>query len=154
MKGENKDKIEVLVSNDGNQYTSVGTFDTNLHWKDVPVNFMYADDETFSGVNFFLPMEKPVEARYVKYKVTSPRQFGCTEVQVLDGFEFKPFDLKLAMPDPKMNGKAPPKPDLSPKAKGWDPNELPTTIGKDLKFTDPLAPADGEGGGKKKKKAE
>ena len=100
IKGENKDKIEVLVSNDSKEYKSVGFFNCNLFWKDVPVNFMYFDDETFTAVNFFLPMEKPVEARFVKYKVTSDRQFGCTEVQVLDSFKFEPFDLKLAMPDP------------------------------------------------------
>ncbi|MCL2646979.1 MAG: discoidin domain-containing protein, partial [Phycisphaerales bacterium] len=147
MKGENKDKIEVFISNDGKDYKSAGTFNSELHWKNVPVNFMYADDETFQGVNFFLPMEKPVDARFVKYKVTSPRMFGCTEVQVLDGFKFEPFDLKLAMPDPAQNGKRPPNPGISPNAKQWKPEELPV-IGKPIVGTDPLAPPDD---GKKKK---
>ena len=54
------------------------------------------------------------------------------EVQVLGGFEFKAFDMKLALPDAAQNGKAPPKPDMSPNAKQWKEGELPTTIGVPL----------------------
>jgi hypothetical protein len=59
---------------------------------------------------------------------------GCTEVQVLDSFEFKPFDLQVALPDPGSNGKAPPKADVSPHARTWSDAELPKNIGKPLKI--------------------
>jgi hypothetical protein len=132
MKGENKDKVEVLTSTDGKDYSSAGFFDFNLYWKDIPVNFMYPDDETFCAHNFFMAAKAPVEARYVKYKITSPRYIGVTEVQALDSYEFKPFDLKIALPDPASNGKAPPKADLSPNARKWAEGEAPTTIGKEF----------------------
>ncbi|MCL2646515.1 MAG: discoidin domain-containing protein, partial [Phycisphaerales bacterium] len=130
MKGENKDQVEVLTSVDGKEFTSQGFFDFNLHWKDIPVNYMYTDEGTFCGHNFFLAPKAPVQARFVKYTLTANRFSGVTEVQVLDSFEFKPFDLKIALPDPSQNGKAPPKPDVSPNAKKWKDGELPTTIGK------------------------
>jgi hypothetical protein len=37
----------------------------------------------------------------VKYKVTSPRMFCPTEIEVLDAIKFEPFDLKVALPDEK-----------------------------------------------------
>ncbi|MCL2639408.1 MAG: discoidin domain-containing protein [Phycisphaerales bacterium] len=98
IKGQNKDKVEVLTSLDGNTYTSVGNFDFNLRWKDIPVNYMWTDEETFNAHNFFFAPKAPVEARYVKYKITSPRMIDVTEVQVLESFEMKPFDLKIALP--------------------------------------------------------
>ncbi|MCL2646402.1 MAG: discoidin domain-containing protein [Phycisphaerales bacterium] len=101
IKGQNKDQVELLTSLDGKQYTSVGNFNFNLRWKDIPVNYMWTDEETFNAHNFLLapPSDKaPIEARYVKYKITSPRMIDVTEVQVLDGFELKPFDLKIALP--------------------------------------------------------
>jgi hypothetical protein len=133
MKGENKDKVEVLTSNDGKTFTSVGFFNFNLYWKDIPVNYMYTDEETFCAHNFMFAPPAPVEARYVKYKLSSERFMGVTEVQVLDSFKFEPFDLKVALPDPANNGKAPPKADVSPNAKKWADGELPTTIGKEFK---------------------
>jgi len=133
MKGENKDKVEVLVSADGKEFSSAGYFDFNLHWKDIPVNFMYPDDETFTAHNFFMAPRTPVEARFIKYKLTSARFTGVTEVQALESYEFKPFDLRIALPDPAQNGKAPPKPDVSPHARKWAEGELPTTIGKEFK---------------------
>ena len=42
---------------------------------------------------------KPVQARYVKYKVTPARTVSITEVQVLESIKYKPFDLKVALPD-------------------------------------------------------
>jgi hypothetical protein len=133
MKGEIKDKVEVLTSMDGKSFTSAGNFDFNLYWKDIPVNYVWNDEETFNAYNFMLPMKAPVEARYVKYKVANARTLVITELQVLDGFDFKPFDLKIALPDPKDNGKAPPKADLSPNAKQWAEADRPTVIGKEYK---------------------
>ncbi|MCL2641175.1 MAG: discoidin domain-containing protein, partial [Phycisphaerales bacterium] len=133
IKGEFKDKVEVLTSLDGKEFVSQGEFDFNLYWKDIPVNYMYTDEMTFKGHNFFLASKAPVQARFVKYKLTPARFMCVTEVQVLDGFSFKPFDLKLAMPDPLQNGKAPPPPGVSPNAKKWKDGESPTTIGKEYR---------------------
>ncbi len=131
IKGENKDKVELLTSTDGTNYTSQGFFDFNLRWKDIPVNYMFNDDETFAGFNFMLAPKAPVEARYIKYKITSTRFICVSELQALDSFEFKPFDLKIALPDPAQNGKAPPNATLSPNPKKWADNEKPTDIGKE-----------------------
>ncbi|HUV39273.1 MAG TPA: discoidin domain-containing protein, partial [Planctomycetota bacterium] len=100
VKGEVKDKVEVLVSDDGNEFKSVGFFNLNLRWKDIPANFAFNDDETFCGHNYEMIPEKPVEARYVRYVVT-PERGGVTvsEVQVLDFIRYEPFDLRIALPD-------------------------------------------------------
>ena len=133
LNGEVKDQTEVLTSLDGQSFKSAGFFDFNLHWKDLPVNFMWPDYEGLQAYNFFLPMTTPVEARYVKYKLTPKRMMGVTQVQVLDSFKLEPFALKVALPDPASNGKPSPKADLSPNAKKWKEGELPTTIGQPLK---------------------
>ena len=41
-----KDEVEVLVSNDGKDFKPAGKFDFNLRWKDIPVNYMWTDEET------------------------------------------------------------------------------------------------------------
>ncbi|MCL2646517.1 MAG: discoidin domain-containing protein [Phycisphaerales bacterium] len=131
MKGEIKDKVEVLTSDDGKDFKSAGNFDFNLYWKDIPVNYMYNDEETFAAHNHTMLLPSPVTARYVKFAVAASRTMVITEIQALDGVESKPFDLKLAMPDPAQNGKAPPNPTLSPNARKWAPDEkMPQTIGK------------------------
>ena len=125
LNGEVKDQTEVLTSLDGQSFKSAGFFDFNLHWKDLPLNFMWPDYEGLQAYNFFLPMATPVEARYVKYKLTPKRMMGVTQVQVLDSFKLEPFALKVALPDPASNGKPSPKADLSPNAKKWKEGELP-----------------------------
>jgi hypothetical protein len=82
-----------------------------------------------------LPLAQPVEARYVKYKLTAARSVEVTQVQVLDSYTVEPFDLKIALPDPADNGKAPPNPGISPNARQWPEGTLPTTIGKELKVS-------------------
>jgi hypothetical protein len=69
--------------------------------KDVPVNFMLPDNEELTGGTFRFTPEKPVQARYVQFKVTNKRAFDATELEVLDGIELKPFDLRIALPDEK-----------------------------------------------------
>ena len=101
VKGQVKDQVEVLVSNDGKDFTPAGKFDFNLRWKDVPVNYMWTDEETFAAHNHTLALDKPVEARYVKFKVTPARMLVISEVQVLDGMKSEPFDLKIALPQSK-----------------------------------------------------
>ncbi len=131
IKGEIKDKVEVLTSDDGKDYKSAGNFDFNLHWKDIPVNYVWNDEETFNAYNHTLTLPSPVTARYVKFKVNNARTLVITEVQALDSIEFKPFDLKIALPDPASNGKPAPKADVSPNARKWAEGEaLPKTIGK------------------------
>src|SRR5262249_37715445 len=98
-KGQVKDQCEVLVSNDGKDFKSVGKFDFNLRWKDLPVNFMYPDEETLAAYNHLLMAKEPVEARYVKFAVKSARKLVVTEVQVLDGVKSEPFDLRIALPN-------------------------------------------------------
>ncbi len=104
LRGQVKDACEVLVSNDGKDFKSVGNFDFKLRWKDLPMNFMWPDEETLGAYNHVLQLKEPVEARYVKYAVKSSRKMVITEVQVLDGVETRPFDLKIALP---AEGKAP-----------------------------------------------
>jgi hypothetical protein len=99
LKGEVQDKVEVLVSKDGSQYASAGFLKMNYRWKELPVNHLWPDHECIQGDTFRLVPEKPAEARFVQYKVTSSRFFDCTEVEVLDSIKFEPFDLRIALPD-------------------------------------------------------
>jgi hypothetical protein len=106
IKGEVKDKVEVLTSLDGKTFTSAGFFNFKLRWKDIPVNYMWNDEETFKAHNFLLVPEKPVQARYVQYKITPSRKVAVTEVQVLESVKLEPFDLKLAMPNDQQTARA------------------------------------------------
>jgi hypothetical protein len=99
--GQIKDQVEVLVSSDGADYTSVGFLDMDLRRKDVPVNFMLPDNEKLTGGTFRVIPPKPVTTRYVQFKVTSKRTFDVTEIEVLDAIDFKPFDLRIALPSDK-----------------------------------------------------
>jgi hypothetical protein len=98
IKGKVKDQVDVLTSNDGKTFAPAGTFDFNLRWKDVPVNYMWTDEETFAAHNHTLVLPRPVEARYVKFAVKPSRMMVVSEVQVLDGVTSEPFDLKVALP--------------------------------------------------------
>jgi hypothetical protein len=99
LNGEIKDTVEVLVSNDGKDFTSVGFLKTDLLRRDVPVNFMVPDNEELTGGTFRCIPEKPVPARYVQFKVTNKRVFVATEIEVLDTIRFEPFDLRIALPE-------------------------------------------------------
>ena len=82
MMGTVPDKVEVLTSSDGQTFASQGYFNFNLRWKDLPVNYFWPDDESFGSPNFEMVLPRPVEARYVRFKVTTPRGVSCSEVQV------------------------------------------------------------------------
>ena len=99
LKGEIQDRVEVLVSTDGKDYTSLGFLKTDLRWKDLPVNHMWPDHEVIQGATFRLIPEKRVEARYVQYRVTNQRFFCSTELEVLDAISYEPFDLRIALPE-------------------------------------------------------
>jgi hypothetical protein len=102
LKGQFKDKVEVLTSADGNNFTSHGFFDLNLRWKNLPVNHFWPDEEVIAGHNFELIPPKPVAARYVKYNVTPERALTVSEVEVLDFIRYEPFDLRIALPDERV----------------------------------------------------
>ena len=98
VKGKVKDEVEVLVSNDGKEFKPAGKFDFKLRWKDVPVNYMWPDDEQFVAYNHTLLLDQPIEPRYVKFAAKASRFMVISEVQVLDGVKSEPFDLKVALP--------------------------------------------------------
>jgi len=102
LKGQFKDKVEVLTSNDGQNYKSHGFFDLNLRWKDLPANHIWPDEEVIAAHNFELIPRQPVQARYVRYKVTPERSLTVSEVEVLDFIRYEPFDLRIALPDEKV----------------------------------------------------
>jgi len=54
MKGQIRDKVELLTSLDGKTFLSQGFFAMNLRWKDIPINHMMPDDETATGYTFAL----------------------------------------------------------------------------------------------------
>jgi hypothetical protein len=137
IKGEIKDKVEVLVSADDKDYKSVGFFNFNLRWKDLPVNHPWNDDETFTGHNFVFVPPQPVEARYVRFAVTPARILAISELQVLDSIKYEPFDLRIALPDGKDRS------DIT----AYNPKHTP------MKASRPNAPAGGEnkGGGRANK---
>ena len=101
LKGEVKDKIEVLTSMAGKQYALQGQLRMNMRFKDVPANVMLPDDEGAGGFIAELVLPKGVQARYVKFKVTSPRIMQLMELQVFDWIRYEPFDLRLSLPDDK-----------------------------------------------------
>ena len=102
MKGAWQDIVEVQTSTDNVNFAHAGTFNFNLRWKDLPANYMWNDDETFTAFNFEL-ITTPVTARYVKFIMTpwkgaQTRSMSVCELQVLDNITYTPFDLKLAPP--------------------------------------------------------
>ena len=98
IKGKVKDEVEVFTSADGRTFARAGKFDFRLRWKDVPVNYMWPDDEQFNAYNHTLVLDKPIDARFVKFAVKPSRMMVVSEVQVLDGIKAEPFDLKVALP--------------------------------------------------------
>lgn len=99
LKGEVQDTVEVLTSTDDQTYASQGVFTLNLRRKDIPANHLLPDDDTATGPTFALVPDAPLEARYVRYKITPARSLDVSEVQVLDALEYEPFDLRVALPD-------------------------------------------------------
>jgi hypothetical protein len=99
MKGQVKDRVEVQTSLDGRTFASQGFFVLNLRWKDIHVNHMMPDDETATGFTYNLVPKEPVKARYVRFKIDAQRTLTVSEVQVVDWIRYRPFDLRIALPD-------------------------------------------------------
>jgi hypothetical protein len=71
----------------------------NLRWKDFPANHLWPDDEALQAHLFELIAEQPVQARFVRFKLTPARILTVSEVQVLDSIQHDPFSLRVALPD-------------------------------------------------------
>jgi hypothetical protein len=97
LKGQMKDQVEVLVSDDGKNFQPVGHLKTDLRWKDLPVNHVWTDEETMTGGTFRVIPERPVSARFVQYRIKSDRNFCATELEVLDSIKSELFDLRVAL---------------------------------------------------------
>lgn len=91
LKGEVRDRVEVLTSVDGSDYVRRGEFKLNLRRKDIPINHLLPDDETASGFLYDLPLGQCAEARYVRFVITAERSVTVSEVQVLDSIRYLPF---------------------------------------------------------------
>jgi hypothetical protein len=63
------------------------------------VNLMWPDDEALTGYVYDLAAAQPIEARYVRFKITPARTLTVSEVEVLDAIKSEPFDLRIALPD-------------------------------------------------------
>jgi hypothetical protein len=109
LKGQVKDQVEVFTSLDGKEYQSQGFLKLNLWWKDIPANYMWTDEETMTSGTFRLVPDRPVTARYVRYRITNKRIFDCAGLEVLDSIQSAPFDLRIALPDEPgpVNGELP-----------------------------------------------
>ncbi|HQK92892.1 MAG TPA: right-handed parallel beta-helix repeat-containing protein, partial [Armatimonadota bacterium] len=104
LKGEVRDTVEVLTSTDGEQYISRGPFDLNPWRKDLPINLMLPDEETLGAYLYDLALPEPVDARFVRFRLTARRSVCVSEVQVLDEIRSEPFDLRIALPDERPPG--------------------------------------------------
>jgi len=102
LKGQVQDKVEVLTSLDGKEYASQGLVNFNLRWKNLPVNHLWPDEEVIAAHFFELIAPKPVQARYVRFKITPERALTVSEVEVLDSIKYEPFDLRIALPEDKV----------------------------------------------------
>lgn len=99
LKGQVKDKVEVFTSLDGREFRSRGSFNLNLRWKELPANHFWPDDEIIAAHVYDLVAPVPVEARYVRFRVTPARTLTVSEVEVLDAIKDEPFDLRVALPN-------------------------------------------------------
>jgi len=99
LKGEFKDKVELLTSTDGKNFASHGFFNLNLQWKDLPANHFWPDEEVIAAHLFELIPPQPVAARYVRFKVTPERMLTVSEVEALDSIHYIPFNLRVTLPD-------------------------------------------------------
>jgi hypothetical protein len=98
LKGEVQDKVEVLTSVDGTNYSSSGLFNLNLRWKDLPANHFWPDEERIGAHLYELIPPLPVQARWVRFQITPERSLTVSEVEVLDEIRYEPFDLRVALP--------------------------------------------------------
>ena len=142
--GNWKDTVELLTSADGKEWASQGFFKLNLWYKDIPINYILPDNEKLEGYNYELALPKPVECRHVRWRLTAPKHAVLvTEVQALDFIKYEPFDIRLTMPDEKVEPAkidpstlTPPAIDLG-EMKSWPGQPSRPTTAKSPAGTDP-----------------
>ena len=101
LKGEVQDQVQLLTSHDGKEFVAQGDFNLNLWRKDIPINHMLPDDETAQAFPFEWIPAKPLEARFVRYRLAAARAVTVSEVQVFDWVKHEPFDIRIALPPEK-----------------------------------------------------
>jgi hypothetical protein len=109
LKGQVKDRVEILTSADGVTFASQGLLPLLLWKKDIPINHLLPDDEQATGWNFEYALPAPVTTRHVRYHITPKRTLCVSELQVFDRVDYTPFDIRIALP-----GEAPPQTDTPP----------------------------------------
>jgi hypothetical protein len=62
------------------------------------VNHIWPDDESLQAHLFELIPPQPVQARFVRFKLTPARTLTVSEVQVLDFIKYEPFSMRVALP--------------------------------------------------------
>jgi hypothetical protein len=91
--------VEILTSTDGKSFASQGTIKTQMTYKDVDGDFLMPENGRFESWVFPLIFEKPVEARYIQYKVANPRMhFDTSEIMAYDSVKIDEWKEPLAMP--------------------------------------------------------
>ncbi len=101
LRGQVKDTIEVFTSSNGKEYKSQGFLQTALRRKDIPFNFLLPDNEELKGFTARLIPDKPIETRFVQFKINNKRFLAVTEIEVLNSIKFAPYDLQIALPNEK-----------------------------------------------------
>jgi probable HAF family extracellular repeat protein len=99
LRGTFDDRVQILTSTDRSRYDDRGDMPMSVWRKDIPINYMLQDDETATGWNFEYRLGASVPARYVRYHFTSNRILCASELQVFDHIDYRPFDIRIALPD-------------------------------------------------------
>jgi hypothetical protein len=92
-------EIEVLTSEDGQAFVSQKKFPTRMRFKDVDGDFVMPECGRFESWTFPVVFEKPVKARYVRFKIENPKMvFDTSELMVYDSVKIENWNEPLAMP--------------------------------------------------------
>jgi len=91
--------VEILTSADGKTSTSQGTIKTKMSYKDVDGDFVMPEHGRFESWVFPLIFAKPVEVRYIQYKIANPKMhFDTSEIMAYDSVRMEDWHEPLAMP--------------------------------------------------------
>jgi len=92
-------EVEILTSTDGKSFASQGKITTGMKYKDVDGDFLLPEKGRFESWVFPLIFEKPVEARYIQYKIANPKtHFDTSEIMAYDSVKVEDWREPLAMP--------------------------------------------------------
>ena len=91
--------VEILTSTDGKTFASQGNLTTRMLYKDVDGDFLMPENGRFESWIFPLIFQKPVEARYIQYKIANPKMhFDTSEIMAYDSVKAEDWREPLAMP--------------------------------------------------------